>query len=244
MLLRPSVKLSSSAALLHRIVKRILRVDDHCVDVGAHRGQMLKLFEKYAPDGIHYAIEPVPDLMQQLKKQFKGKNNIRFVEKAVADVNDHLDFMYVINKPALSGIIERELPRRARSISILVECVTLDDFLPSDYRMNALKIDVCGAEQQVLMGARKRIMRDRPNIFFRHYHKELSCYNARPEDTYQLLREELRMRIYTPRDFLSGKEALSSERFVSIFHRADDKYFIALPEEKNFRSATDGLANG
>ncbi len=229
MLLRPSIKLNSSAALLNQIVKRILREDDHCVDVGAHRGNMLKLFTKYAPGGIHYAIEPVPDLMQLLKKQFKGKGNIRFVEKAVADVNDHLDFMYVINKPALSGIIERELPRRARSISILVECVTLDDFLPSDYRMNALKIDVCGAEQQVLLGARERIMRDRPRIFFRHYHKELSCYNARPQDTFQLLNEELDMRIYTPRDFLSGHDALSREHFVSIFHRGDDKYFIALP---------------
>jgi len=204
------------------------------VDVGAHRGQMLKLFSKYAPDGVHYAIEPVPDLMQQLKRQFKGKGNIRFVEKAVADVNDHLDFMYVINKPALSGIIERELPRRARSISILVACVTLDDFLPADYRMDALKIDVCGGEQQVLTGARNRILRDRPRIFFRHYHKELSCYNARPQDTFELLSGELRMRIYTPRDFISGKEPLTSERFVSIFQRGDDKYFLALPAEEKF----------
>ncbi len=234
MLRRPVIKLNSSAALLNQIVKRILRKEDHCVDVGAHRGHMLKLFSKYAPDGVHYAIEPVPDLMQQLKRQFKGKGNIRFVEKAVADVNDHLDFMYVINKPALSGIMERELPRRARSISILVACVTLDDFLPADYRMGALKIDVCGGEQQVLTGARNRILRDRPRIFFRHYHKELSCYNARPQDTFELLSGELRMRIYTPRDFISGKGPLTSERFVSIFQRGDDKYFLALPAEEKF----------
>lgn len=234
MLPRPAIKFNSSAALLNQIVKKILGKEDHCVDVGAHRGHMLKLFSKYAPAGVHYGFEPVPDLMQQLKRQFKGKGNIRFVEKAVADINDHLDFMYVINKPALSGIIERELPRRARSISILVECVTLDDFLPSEYQMDALKIDVCGGEQHVLIGARNRILRDRPRIFFRHYHKELSCYNARPQDTFHLLTGELRMQIYTPRDFIGGKEPLTSERFVSIFHRGDDKYFLALPEEEKF----------
>jgi FkbM family methyltransferase len=217
---------------LNKIARRFMRPTSDCEDVGAHKSSMLKLFASKAPDGIHYAIEPVPDLMQHLKSKFGSYRNIRFEEKAIGANVDHQTFMYVLTKPSLSGLQKRPLPKRAEAVNILVQTTTLDELLPGDYRLDLLKIDVCGGEQQVLLGGMEKLKDDRPLILFRHYHKELSCYDSEPGKTYQMVTGELGYRVYSPKSFLQGQPPLSQSMFEATFWKGNDKYFVAVPPSR------------
>lgn len=219
----------ASQKQLNKIARQFIRPTSNCVDVGAHKGSMLKIFASRATDGRHYAIEPVPDLMQLLKKNFEQYDNIQFEEKAIGAEVGHQTFMFVLTKPSLSGLQKRPLPKRSESVNILVEISTLDNLLPQDYKLDVLKIDVCGGEQHVLLGGMDKLKKDRPLILFRHYHKELSCYNSHPSETFALVTGELGYQIFTPKGFLRNAGALEQSHFEDIFWKGDDKYFVAIP---------------
>ena len=52
-----------------QIMKRVIRSNSNCIDVGCHKGEMLDLMLKYAPKGNHFAFEPIPDYYKQLKQK-------------------------------------------------------------------------------------------------------------------------------------------------------------------------------
>jgi hypothetical protein len=52
--------------LTRKILKNQLEVNFNCIDVGCHKGEILDLMLKYAPEGEHYAFEPIPYLYQEL----------------------------------------------------------------------------------------------------------------------------------------------------------------------------------
>ena len=49
------------------LIKKLLKKESNCVDVGAHRGEILQKIMKQAPDGMHHAFEPIPFLFEHLK---------------------------------------------------------------------------------------------------------------------------------------------------------------------------------
>lgn len=50
------------------ILKRDLKENSNCIDVGAHKGYILQRIIKQAPGGVHFAIEPIPALFRKLEK--------------------------------------------------------------------------------------------------------------------------------------------------------------------------------
>jgi len=42
------------------IMKGLLRADSNCIDIGCHKGEILREMLKYAPNGQHFAFEPLP----------------------------------------------------------------------------------------------------------------------------------------------------------------------------------------
>ncbi len=62
--------------LTRNILKKFLKKNFNCIDVGCHKGEILDLMLKYAPHGGHYAFEPIPYLYNELKKKYKMKASI------------------------------------------------------------------------------------------------------------------------------------------------------------------------
>jgi len=58
------------------IMKLVLNKNSNCIDVGCHKGEMLDLMLKYAPEGKHFAFEPIPYLYNNLKNKFSEKAEI------------------------------------------------------------------------------------------------------------------------------------------------------------------------
>lgn len=149
-----------------RILCRLLRPHDHCVDVGAHRGDLLAAFFRYAPHGRHVAIEPIPELAAELRDRFP---DAEIHAAAATDVPGELTFRVVRSALAFSGIERRpDLPADAEVVEIRVPAVRLDDMIPTDRPVRLVKVDVEGAEGHVLRGAAGLLGRCRPWVLFEH----------------------------------------------------------------------------
>jgi len=127
---------------------------DLFVDVGANIGRYTTMLHRNFRRII--ALEPFPLNMEFLHKniRYKKLRNITCIEAAVSDKNSTTVFY-----PSSSGFLEHSLikPKSARRFakSILVKTYNLDFLLKNEKRVDLVKVDVEGAEWQVLEGAKQ-----------------------------------------------------------------------------------------
>ena len=90
--------------LTRAILKKSLKDNDNCIDVDCHKGEILDLMLAHAPNGKHYAFEPIPSLFDALKKKYSHKAEV--FPYALSDKSGETTFQLVKNAPAYSGIKE------------------------------------------------------------------------------------------------------------------------------------------
>ena len=59
--------------LTRKIIQEKLQPNSNCIDVGCHKGEILELILKAAPNGKHFAFEPIPAMATDLAQKFSGK---------------------------------------------------------------------------------------------------------------------------------------------------------------------------
>jgi FkbM family methyltransferase len=135
------------------VYERMFKVEkgDIVVDVGAHVGMFtVKALKEVGEEGLVIAIEPEERNFELLKRNTRGYRNVKLVKKAIGDKTGRA-ILYISE---LSG--EHSIKRSSRATkSIDVEVDTLDNILSSlgVSKVDFLKIDVEGAELEVLRGA-------------------------------------------------------------------------------------------
>jgi FkbM family methyltransferase len=208
---------------LATIFAAALAPEANCVDVGAHGGDVLAEIVRIAPRGRHVGFEPLPQLAAALRRRHPGVD-VRAV--ALSDRAGTADFTHVLDRPGWSGLEPRPTPdgAQARTETITVTLQRLDDALPPDYAPTLVKIDVEGAELQVLQGARATLATHRPLVVFEHGLGSADHYGTRPEDVHDLL-TELRYRVFD----LQGGGPYDRAAFVETFHTAARVNFLARP---------------
>lgn len=197
-----------------------LAADSNCIDVGSHDGRFLSDMVRIAPLGRHIAYEPLPTFFAQLTKDFPGVD-VRCA--ALSNVNGTSDFTYVKNLPAYSGFRRRKYPTKPTIETITVQAERLDDHLGRDYVAGLIKIDVEGAEQQVIEGAMETLKRDRPIVLFEHGIGASDFYGTGPSDIYRLLCDGARLRIFD----LDGNGPYSLAQLEAVYRRNDRWNFVA-----------------
>jgi FkbM family methyltransferase len=212
-----------------RIMARVLRTDSSCADVGAHRGSLLEVMLRLAPGGRHFAFEPVPELAARLRRRFP---EAEVHQVALSDATGQSTFHHVLDDPGLSGL--RRLPKvkpEAAVREITVSTRRLDEMIPSDVTLRFLKVDVEGAQLQVLRGGSETIRRCRPTIVFEHGYLAQETYATTSAMVWDLLVEQLGFRISRLADWLGGAPALTGETFgASVGLHADSEFcFVAHP---------------
>jgi FkbM family methyltransferase len=203
------------------IMGRVLRRTSNCVDVGCHQGWILDDMLRIAPDGTHFAFEPLPDLFRELERKYMGK--ARFYNLALSDSIGDTTFQHVVTNPAESGIKPVPHRRPEKSVEITVRLGRLDDIV--DRPIDLIKIDVEGAELQVLRGGLKILQRNKPYVVFEHG-RLANSYGTTPEQVFDLFRE-CAMHISLMSDWLSGRSYLSKQEFISQFYDGKNFYFLA-----------------
>lgn len=146
------------------VMRRALSPTSNCIDVGAHRGSILRHIVDVAPQGSHYAFEPLPEFARRLTKEFPSVDVLAI---ALADWTGTTPFRHVLGAPAYSGFQRRPwdtYEERVELIDVRVE--RLDDLLSPDYSVDFIKVDVEGSEAAVFRGALDTLRRERPVVAF------------------------------------------------------------------------------
>jgi len=151
-----------------KLFGKIVKKGDVVYDVGAHVGfYTLLAAELVGPNGKVFAFEPLPRNIFYLKKHIKINkcNNVEIIEAAVSDKEGETNFLES----------ESTTSRLDQKGSLKVKTVSLDNLwregkvLPPDL----IKIDVEGAELEVLKGAKDLIETKKPTIFLSVHTKDI-----------------------------------------------------------------------
>ena len=133
-----------------------LEKDWRFVDVGAHVGAYSAIARRLVGrNGIVVAVEPDPDNFHELlfNMTLVGRNGI-LVKAAIYDKNESRVF-YRFYAGSIGSLLAGDSPK----VPIIVNCLTLDrlyEILRKRSlidRVDAVKVDVEGAEEEVLRGA-------------------------------------------------------------------------------------------
>lgn len=212
-----------------RVIREVCTHDTCCIDIGAHKGEVLDIMLKYAPGGKHFGFEPIPDMYRGLVEKYSSNKQCRIYDYALSDKAGSTSFNYVVSNPSYSGLVKRKYDRdNEEDTQIEVKTELLDNIIPSDVSPGLVKIDVEGGELLVLKGAVQTIKRARPVIIFEHGLGASDFYGATPDELYDLL-TGCGLRISTMEKWLSNRPCLSKQKFSEHYHKKLDYYFIAYP---------------
>lgn len=216
-------------ALSLRVMQRVVSHSSNCVDVGAHKGEILDELLKLAPEGKIFAFEPIPQMFEALQSKYADHPNVVLSNCALSDRKGTSSFQYVKTNPAYSGLRKRTYLQKEKIEEITVQNGLLDEIIPKNVKVDFIKIDVEGGEFQVLMGAVNVIQRDRPVVIFEHGLGASDHYGTTPEMIYSLLCEECALDITLMERFIVDAAPLSKDEFRAQFYKSLNYYFVAYP---------------
>lgn len=200
------------------LIRRTLTVGSNTVDAGAHRGTFLRHMIDMAPEGRHYAFEPIPELAADLRRRFSSAT---VQEIALSDTNGEATFRFMPDRPGESSLYERaDREEGHRVTTITVPVRTLDSVLPSDERIDFMKIDVEDAEVPLLRGAARTLSHSRPVVV-------VECHVNRLPDLIAIF-ESVEMEVFLMEDLLDGRHKKRDTLVRSAIERGEF-YFAAAP---------------
>lgn len=211
----------------NRIIKQVCNPGTNCVDIGAHKGEVLDIMLKYATSGIHYAFEPIPVLYTALQEKYKDNRNCNVSDIALSDKKGSSTFNFVISNPSYSGLVKRKYDRENEEDTVIeVKTDLLDNILPSNHRVDLMKIDVEGGEYLVMKGALNTIKKYKPVIIFEHGLGASDYYGSTPAQVYELL-SDCELNVSTLKGWLNNNRGLSLKEFEDLYQSNKEYYFIA-----------------
>jgi len=135
------------------------------LDIGACIGDTtIPMAVKTGPIGKVIAVEPHPTNIEYLKLNLREFNNVEIIDKALWNEKGTIKFN-VHDTPTGHSILEH----KERSRHIEIQCDTLDNLF-ADRKINFAKIDVQGAEAQVLEGGTQFLKTTRKLVVETHDH--------------------------------------------------------------------------
>jgi FkbM family methyltransferase len=201
------------------IVAATLAADDLAVDIGANIGTVAAMITRVAPAAKHVLVEPLPELAARLREQFP---QCEVHSVACADHEGEATFVRVVERPTRSGLQPGQLKAGMTTESLPVEVTTLDTLL-AGRRPRLVKIDVEGAELDVLRGAPATLASARPVVLFEHQPPAGDTTTSRA--IHRLL-HDCRYRVYD----VDGHGPLDEDAFIAAAQRGRIWNFVATPD--------------
>ncbi|MGD0056940.1 MAG: FkbM family methyltransferase [Methanomassiliicoccales archaeon] len=146
---------------------------DTVFDIGANIGTITVIMSKMVGDsGRVYSFEPAT--FRSLQKNITANHleNCRVVPKAVSNLNGQIEIR-ILDITKESNIIEKN-PGGQHYGTKMVESIMLDSFVESNAieRVDFITMDIEGAEELAILGARRMIERYHPQWSIASYHRD------------------------------------------------------------------------
>ena len=222
------IRVRRDAQLTAALLSACLREDSCCADIGANKGEFLEQFVRLAPHGRHLAVEPIPAHAHALAERYP---HVEILDCALSDKEGQVIFYHVQNRDAWSGLRKQRYPTDAKPVEITVNLQRLDAVVGDLRQVDFMKIDVEGAEYEVLLGAQGTINRCHPIILFEHAKLHNENYHTTPAMVYELLVDTLGMTISDLRQSqIFGKDEfidLYEASYASNYDRQAQTNFVA-----------------
>lgn len=214
------------------VMKKGLSKYSNCIDVGCYLGTILRWMLRFATHGKHFAFEPIPQLYRYLSHTFKNRDNVSVYNFALSDRIGETIFYQVTQDLGYSGFRKRRLNKELEDVEeIVVKIDHLDIIVSKDIPINFIKVDVEGAEFQVLLGAIEIIKRSKPLIIFEHGLGGADYYGTTPDNIYKLLVIEGGLKISLLEGWLKNgnEDSLRKSEFADQFWEGINYLFLAHP---------------
>jgi FkbM family methyltransferase len=194
--------------VIDRVLRRIVRVDSNCIDIGCHIGSTLSELLELAPRGNHAAFEPIPSKADWLRRRFP---EVEVFEVALADREGEATFYVNTKATGFSGL--QRHGEHGEHEALTVRTARLDALL-GDRRVDFIKLDVEGGELRVLQGATGVLERHRPRILLECTASSLAAHGITPQEMFGWLTAQ-GYGIWTPSAYLTEREPLDLEGFMA-----------------------------
>jgi FkbM family methyltransferase len=186
------------------LLKKIIRSDSLCIDIGANIGIISLVLGHLSPGGKVYSFEPSMEnhsyLMQNIKQS--GLCNIEPIKLGIYDENKQVKFTHInegsgwsfvdtVNRKAEVKDIINLIPVH-HSVHEIINCIKLDDWMNVKQlnKLDFIKIDVEGAEVKALTGAVETMTRFRPDLVIEiNPHTLEKIFGEKTENLYLLLKD-------------------------------------------------------
>lgn len=136
--------------------------EDVFVDLGAYTGDSVQSYiDTYGVWKKIYAYEMMENNYRQMQNNLNGYKNIILKKKGIGE---SCGILYVDD--TTTGFCDAN--RLVETGSRKVEVTTLDEDIPE--RITVIKLDIEGAEQKALLGAKRHIVEEKPKLLVSVYH--------------------------------------------------------------------------
>ena len=155
-------------------IEQIVKSGWICADVGANVGVITQLLAKLVgKDGVVFAFEANPDNAQILRTNVKKLRQVKVENIAVSDGSCERLFLYPGRgcSSAEWNIIGQDVEGNKTEPFLEISATSLDTYFPPGSPLNFVKIDVEGAEDQVLVGMQHLLREARPAVLI-EFHNE------------------------------------------------------------------------
>ena len=136
---------------MRRLYLRLIKPGQLCFDIGAHRGDRVRLLR--AAGARVVAVEPQPDLVDQLRKNYP---DVTVVSKAVSEKEGHLTLHLNNEDSTLASLSDQwtagRFAGKGWGADISVPVTTLDRLIEEYGVPSFVKVDVEGHEPSVFRG--------------------------------------------------------------------------------------------
>jgi len=158
------------------------------IDVGAHQGRYAIQFSRHVGEaGLVVAVEPEPRNLELLSRnlELNGIHNVRTIRAACWSCRESLEFL------RSTTLDLSRVSKSSRKNERLVG-LPLDDLVEelALRRVDQMKIDVEGAELEVLEGGRKMLREFRPRLFVECHGTLSQVFDWLQRQSYNVLRQK------------------------------------------------------